>query len=302
MQQKTQQNLISPAAADKLIHAHDGDVALLYIYYLRSGSTDPEQAAAELCRTMSEISAAEEKLSRLGIMDELISRPAKLPAAPARELPQYNASDLSRRSKEDANFSVILSEGEKVIGRKLNSNDMKVLFGIYDYLALPAEVILVLLNHCAAVCFEKNGDGRRPCSNFIEKEAYEWAHREIFTLEQADEYIEFYHSRKDALQRIKRILNIHERDFSSTERKDISSWLDMGFTEEAIAVAYDRTIIKVGSLRWNYMKKIILNWQEQGLHTPEEIEAKDGLRSKNVPTQNRGSAITPLGDDIIEKI
>ena len=38
-------NAIPAAAADKLIAAHDGDVALLYIYYTRTGCTDPEQAA-----------------------------------------------------------------------------------------------------------------------------------------------------------------------------------------------------------------------------------------------------------------
>ena len=57
-------NSISSAIADKLISAHDGDVALLYIYMARRGGHDLDAAARDLCRTMSEISAAAEKLQR----------------------------------------------------------------------------------------------------------------------------------------------------------------------------------------------------------------------------------------------
>ena len=56
--------------ADALIAAHDGDVALLYIYLRRRGGDDLERAARELCRTMGEIRAAREKLQRMGLLTE----------------------------------------------------------------------------------------------------------------------------------------------------------------------------------------------------------------------------------------
>ena len=43
-------NFIDASAADRLIAAHDGDVALLYIYLARTGSRDLERAAHDLCR------------------------------------------------------------------------------------------------------------------------------------------------------------------------------------------------------------------------------------------------------------
>ena len=70
-------NSISSAIADKLISAHDGDVALLYIYMARRGGHDLDAAARDLCRTMGEISAAAEKLQRMGLMPD--------DAAPAKE-------------------------------------------------------------------------------------------------------------------------------------------------------------------------------------------------------------------------
>lgn len=315
MKDSAAHNLISPEAADRLILAHDADVALLYLYYVRSGSTDPEAAAAALCRTLGEIKAADEKLTRLGIKEGVSPsagsavsatvtprRQDSVPPAPELSLPQYSAGELSQRSREDEDFSLILSEAEKIIGRKLSATDMKVLFGVYDYLALPTEVILVLLNHCARICYEKYGESRRPTANFIEKEAYDWAHREIFTLEQADEYIAFSKSRKEQLEIIRRNLGILDRPFSATERKDVSSWLDMGFTAEAISIAYDRTVIATGSLRWNYMRKIILNWHDNGLHSPAEIEERDGKKPRSAPAHTAAPKVKKIDDSILDKI
>ena len=79
MQQSAPENLISLASADRLIAAHDGDVALLYIYLQRTGG-DLEGAARELCRTMGEIEAAHEKLLRMGLIG---TAPLSSPAAPA---------------------------------------------------------------------------------------------------------------------------------------------------------------------------------------------------------------------------
>ena len=48
MQGETEKLILSPAAADRLLAAHDGDMALLYLYLLRHGSLDPEDAARTL--------------------------------------------------------------------------------------------------------------------------------------------------------------------------------------------------------------------------------------------------------------
>ena len=300
-------NSIPAAAADKLIAAHDGDVALLYIYYSRTGCTDPERAAHDLCRTLREISSAEEKLGRMGLCPgraPALSAPA-VPAPAAAEklppedvMPEYTAEDIVQRSKSDEKFSVILAEAKRVFARNLNSSDMKMLFGIYDYLALPAEVILELLNYCAEAAAEK-GEGKRPSPRSVEKEAYRWANREILTLEQAEEYIREQKSLRESLNRVKNALGIHGRELTPTEAKYVSSWLSMGFEEEAILIAYDRTVTSTGALKWPYMNKIICSWHEKKLHSPQEIEAGDGRKR---PTQGKGGSVAGVDMDELKKI
>ena len=70
MPEKQAENCISSAVLDKLIAAHDGDVALLWLYRQRTGALDEEQAAQALCRTLQEIRAAEEKLRRMELLPE----------------------------------------------------------------------------------------------------------------------------------------------------------------------------------------------------------------------------------------
>lgn len=277
-------NSISSAIADKLISAHDGDVALLYIYMARRGGHDLDAAARDLCRTMSEISAAAEKLQRMGLMPDgaapakAAAKEEKLP--PPDEIPQYRSEDIVRRCKENGEFAVVVAEAQTALTHTLSSVEMKTLFGIYDYLALPPEVIMMLINYCVARCREQSTPDhpRRPSMRNIEKEAYNWVHQEILTLDQAEEYIRRQRERRDALGRAKAAVGVHGRELTPTETKYLSAWLDMGFEEDALAIGYDRTVTNTGALKWSYMNKIMQSWHEKGLHSAEEIESGDPRR------------------------
>lgn len=291
-------SVISPDnfIADKLIAAHDGDMALLYIWLMRNGGFDLEKAARDLCLTSRETESAYEKLQRLGILSEAPAVTPAVPAEPEDTIPEYTAKDIVQRSNADANFKAVLDEAQRVLGRALSTADMKTLFGIYDYLALPPEVIFLLLNHCAQVCTEKQGLGRKPSMRTIEKEAYVWVNREILTIEQAEEYIAVCAERRSAAANAAEVLNIKNRPLTATEAKYIASWLDMGFAVDAIALAYDRTVTNTGALKWNYMNKIMLSWHEKGIHTALEVSEKDS-RS---PAPVKGSAGS--GDTDIEHL
>ena len=276
-------NFPDPAARDKLIAAHDGDTALLWLWLCRSGVYNGDRAAEELCRTLGEMDRAYEKLCRMGLYPITPDR-KEAPSSPAEELPQYTVNDVLRRSSEDGSFKAVLQEAERVLGRSLSSPDMKILFGIYDYLALPTEVIFVLLNYCTELYRQKYGPGRLPSMRSIEKEAYSWANNEILTLEQAEEFIEESRSRRSRAEEIKAALGIRGRELTPTERKYVFSWLDMGFSVDALSVAYDRTVTNTGSLKRNYMNKIVSSWHQKGIHTVQEIEEKD--RRTPTPAKN----------------
>ncbi len=295
-------------AADRLIAAHDGDVALLYIYLRRTGCRDLEQAARDLCRTMQELRAAQEKLLRMGLWEgEAVPESSAAPAKaeprylpPADELPQYTAQEISRMAASSKDFTAIRTEAEKIKGKQLTTNELRILAGIYNHLALPTDVILELLNYCQSKA-EAQHPGSRPGFRMIQQEAFHWANLEILTFEQAEAYIRDQRQRGSAVGRIQTILGLQGRPLTAPERKHIEAWLDMGFAEDAIALAYERTVYRTGFLKWPYMSAIIESWHASGLHDRRAVEEKEGVRgSAKSPAPKQDG--TPIDMDRLKEL
>ena len=279
---------------EKLLSLGDGDAALLYLYILRSGgSLDTEKAAADLKRTPDAIRVSALALDRAGLF---AGRETPLP--PPEELPEYTTQDVLARSKEDQAFKALIAECQRVMGHSLSGADLKTLFGIYDRLGMGGEVIMLLINHCAGRLKKRYGEGRLPTMHAVEKEAFRWVNREIFTVQQAESYIAETDRREQEEAKVRRLLQISDRRPTTTERGYIDKWLTMGYGCDTLALAYDRTVVKTGRLTWAYMDKIVSSWAEQGLRTVEEIEkgdARPALRRKG-PSRSREE--TPAqGDD-----
>ncbi|MEA4893672.1 MAG: DnaD domain protein [Oscillospiraceae bacterium] len=264
-------NLALPTVdADRLLALGDGTAALVYLYALRNGgAVDLAGAASSLKRTKAEVENTITKLCETGLFRGG-GGSGSLPL-PADELPEYTAEDIVSRAAENGEFRAVVEETQRIMGHMLTGADLKILFGIYDYLRLPAEVILLLINHCVEETRERQGPGKFPSMRTIEKEAYVWYNREILTFELAEEHLLRIRARSGVISEIKRILQINGRNFSSTERKYVESWLDMGFGPDAIALAYDRTVVKTGGLTWKYMNSIISSWNSKNLRTAEDI-------------------------------
>lgn len=275
--------------ADRLIAVGDGDAALLYIYLLRNGRERGRVEAGKALRmTDARLETAAALLRSMGLLAVGAGTPAP---PPADETPEYTAEEVVSRSRTDSAFGGVLKEAESIMGRALSGVDMKTLFGIYDRLGLPPEVVLLLLHHCVEEYRGKYGPGRVPSMRYIEKEAYTWANREVLTLDAAESYLREQRERRESSAVIRRQLGIKDREPTPTERRYIDSWLELGFGAEAVETAMDRTVINTGQLKWNYMDKILRSWHDKGLHTPAEIQKGD-------PPGRRTAAAKPAaGDD-----
>ena len=72
-----------------------------------------------------------------------------------------------------------------------------------------------------------------------------------------------------------RLLDISPRPLVEREKTYIAAWDDMGFEDEAIRMAYEKTVLKKQSMDWGYMNGILRRWHEKGLHTAAAIQAGD---------------------------
>lgn len=268
---------VTGGAARRLLEQGDGDAALLYLALLRHhGTVPPRSLAGELRWERTRIEHAEEVLRQL----ELVSAPAAEAPEPADERPAYQREDVAERLERSADFRGLTSEVERRLGKKLSTADLSSLLGLYDYLGLPADVIYLLVCHCAEKVAARFGEGRRPGMRQIEKEGYAWAKLGIDTQAAAAEYLKRCAVRQGAMPRYMKALQLGDRLPAPAEEKYLSAWQEMGFGPEAVAMAYDRTVLRCHELKWPYLNGILKRWHTAGWHTPAEIDAADHPASR----------------------
>ena len=258
---------ISKADVHKLLCTKNADTAMLYLYI--SAGNDPEKAEQVLGMSQTRLNCATATLRQLGLWPW-----EKTAVVLTGERPQYSERDVLSAMDTDKDFQAVYGEVQRVLGRSLNTEELKILLGFTRYLGLPGDVISVLVCYCKERARQK-GNLRNPSLRTIEKEAYHWAEQGIDTMEEAAAYIQNQNQSRSRLAGLMKTLQIYGRNLTPGEEKYAKSWLEMGFPEETIAIAYDRTCLNTGGLNWAYMNKILLRGQQAGLFTPEQIKAGD---------------------------
>jgi len=254
----------------KLLCAANPDAALLYLY-IQSGN-DLQQAEKALRLSDTRLQCAAATLRQLGLWPE-----AKQTVVLTGERPQYSEVDVLTAMDTDGDFRDLYGEIQRLLGKSLNTEEMKILLGFQRYLGLPADVISVLVCYCKERARQR-GSIRNPSLRTIEKEAYAWAEQGIDTMEEAVAFIQNQNLRRSRLGQILQAMQIKGRSLTPGEEKYVQQWMDWGFDADAIALAYERTCLNTGGLRWAYMNKILSRWQESGLLSARQIQSGD---SKN---------------------
>ena len=272
----------------KLLSLANGNAALLYLY-LRSGNPIA-QAAADLGLPANQLALAEASLRQMGLWAEDVTA-TFVPG----ERPAYSETDVMTAMDTDMDFRSLYGEVQRLLGKVLTTEELKLLLGLRRYLGLPNDVISILVYYCKDRARQR-GSLRNPSLRAIEKEAYLWAEQGIETLEQAAAYMQAQNLKNSRLERLKQVIQVRGRNLTPGEERYATGWLDMGFDEEAIAIAYERTCLNTGGLNWAYMNKILQLWHEAGLHTAEEV--KHGDRKPAVPKGASGQ----LGQAELEAI
>ena len=251
----------------KLLGAASGDAALLYLY-IRGGNglKDAEKA---LGIPEARLNCAAATLRQLGLWPEEEKKQVLM-----GERPNYGEQDVLKAMDSDHDFRLLYGEVQRLLGRNLNTEELKILLSFVRYLGFPVEVISLLVCYCKDRARQK-GNLRNPSLRTIEKEAYHWAEQGIDTLEEAAAYIQLQNTRNSRLAHLMRLLQIRGRNLTQAEERFAHAWLEMGFDDDAITMAYEKTCLNTGSMNWPYMNKILSRWHEAGFKTAEQVRAGD---------------------------
>ena len=282
---------IHKKAADKLLSSGSGDAALLYLALL--AQREPASFGWEASR----LEAAHGVLLSLGLADP--TQPIQ--PAPAVKLepdtpPDYTTADISIALREGGGFGGLVSEVQRLLGKTLSPADLKTLYLLYDFLALPPEVILLLVGWCIEQMVKKYGPGRKPTLNQIKKEGFRWQRAGVDTLDAADAHLQRLAELDVRTAQIMDVIELRGRKPVAAERKYLESWAEMGMADDAIRLAYEKTIVKTGRMAWKYMNSILQNWKSKGFLTAAAVEEGEGKRKETPyrPRPQQGQAVPPV--------
>lgn len=271
----------------KLLSCGCPDAVSLYLY--RKSGAPLELAMDFLHFTGARMTAAGDSLRQLGLW-ECETRPQLEP-----ERPVYTEEDV-HSAMRGGQFPLLVGEAQRRLGRTLSTEELKTLLSFLDYLRMPTDVVGLLLSYC--VERNRRRGVRAPSMRSIEQEAYRWTDEHVDTLETACYHVQTQLQIHTRIQRLRNLMQIDGRRLTNSEEQYLSSWISMGFTDEVIQLAYEKTCLNTGGLKWNYMNSILKSWNEKNLRTPQDIATGDSApqmrRSNNDMYQRHNDTLSPL--------
>lgn len=261
---------LSAENADKLLASGNADAAMLYLALLRHGG-ELAPCRQALGWSQGRLDSAYDALRQAALVGPAPTQGPLRDSAP----PEYVTQDVVAALERDGDFASLQRQVERELGSILSPADLKTLYTVYDYLALPPEVILLLTSWCVEETERKYGQGRRPRMSVLKKEAFRWRDRGLDTLPAAEEFLRGQKGLALRERTLLPLLGIRDRAPLDKEREYIAAWVDLGFDDETIALARQKTLLKKQSMSWPYMNSILKNWHAKGLHTVAEVEAGD---------------------------
>lgn len=276
---------MSEKTADKLVKIGSGDGALLYLALLRYGG-ELGKAQGALGWSQGRLDSAYEALRQAMLVG---AAPEKDTAPLEDRPPEYLTADILLALEKDSGFSGLQRQVERLLGSVMSQTDLKALYFIYDYLALPAEVILLMTAWCVEEAERQYGLGRKPRMSQIKKTAYRWKEQGLTQIGAAEDFLKRQRGLYARESKLLPRLGIQGRKPLDKEREYIAAWVDWGFTDDAIALAYQKTIMKKQAMSWPYMNSILKNWHNKGLKSLKDVEeAEQKGRKGYAVTAHRG--------------
>lgn len=194
--------------------------------------------------------------------------------------PVYTIDEVTRKLKNGGELNDVYKIAEHILDKPLSTNDMLIIYSLYDYYRMPLDVIPLLLEYCM-----KNG---KKSMRTIERVAQNWTDKEINTHKRAEEYLKYLDEASGKLSNLKRILGINSRNFTATEKKFADLWLlQLGISCELVAYAADITVNSTGKMSFAYMNKILRDWHDNSIKTPAEAAKYRNQYKKTIPARNK---------------
>ena len=196
-------------------------------------------------------------------------------------------SQINEMSTRDKNIPFLLEELQQRMSKPLSPSETETIVYLYSYLDLSPDYLLMAVEYCKSI-------GKLNI-RYLEKLVTGWVDQGVDTHEKAEAHIRVLAQRASNEGLIRSMFGLGDRTLSPKEREFISCWFEVyHFDPQMIQLAYDRTVDLTGKAAFPYLNKILAQWHERGICTPQE--AKDEMGARKASPAKPGSASYDLQD------
>lgn len=222
------------------------------------------------------------------VVTEVTSPPAKGASVFVAPLLTEKTTVADRPSREEAlrvkaqdgAFAMLLDTAASKLGKMLSPSDISLFLYLYRDLALPVEVILMIIGYAV-----QNGKGKMA---YIEKTALGWVQDGINTFEAADAHLRRLEQRARAWDMLCEWRALADVRPTVAQKEAACRWIfEWELPREVIEAVLDFTIEKTGKLQFSYADRVAERLHACGIKTAQAAKAE--LTTEKAPAKKTTS-------------
>jgi len=210
-----------------------------------------------------------------------VAMPAPLLAGDPSAAQRATRDEALRVKAEDPSFSMLLDTAASKLGKILSPSDLTMFLYLYRELALPPEVILMVIGYAV-----QNGKGKIA---YIEKTALGWHEEGIRTFEAAEAHIRRLEQCKDAWERMSDRYDLSTVRPTFAQKDTVRRWIfEWELPHEVIDEIVACTKEKTGKLQFAYADRLAERLYAGGVTTAQAArEELSSAKSTEKPKTSR---------------
>lgn len=194
---------------------------------------------------------------------------------------RYTPKEIAAKIESDGELGALMQEMEKIMGRQLTHSNVGDVLEMYEHLELDPASIQMISEYCKSLDKCKTA--------YILRVAQEWYDEGVCDFEQIERKIINLGQYNSLEAKIKRLIGL-QGTATKKQRTYMHSWQDMGFGFEMIKLAYEETVDNTGKLSFPYMDRILHDWHQKGINTPDAlVRDKEKFKKDKQQTSDSGS-------------
>lgn len=193
--------------------------------------------------------------------------------------PNYSMEELNIYKSGDQSITQLFLVAEQYLGRLLSATDQQVLFGLYDWLHMPLDLIEYLIEYCAS--------NNHTAIRYIEKVAISWVDSGILSVQMAKSRV----TNDKKYYTVLNELGLSSQQITSIQKEYIDKWLNTyKLSLDIILEGCKRAVSQTKNPSLKYLDAMLTSWYNTKVTSLEDINKLDKAYSTN--TLKKASAPT----------